>query len=252
MKDATTALFCTLVSLCTASVIGADEPVAKDRQELQREAGAAFENASAANWQEVFFDVGTGDWKERWFLDGEVGKVKTGANGMELTAGPEFKNDAHHMVLWTRDSFAGDLKIEFDYTRLDDETRCVNILYIQATGSGKAQFESDIFKWNELRRVPSMRMYYGQMHAYHISYAAFPYDEDATGYIRARRYLPDTSSLKATNLEPDYYPEGLFKPGVPHKITVIKKPRDLFMRIEVDRINAYIESDSSNCDRPDR
>ncbi len=187
---------------------------------------------AAARWKEVFFDPGTGDWKERWFLDGEVGKVKTGPSGMELTAGPEFKNDAHHMVLWTRDSFAGDLKIEYDYTRLDDETRCVNILYIQATGSGEGQYAKDISKWNELRRVPAMRTYYDHMHAYHISYAAFPNNEDATSYIRARRYLPDASGLKGTDLEPDYYPRGLFKKGVPHKITVIKKARELFMRIE--------------------
>jgi hypothetical protein len=33
-------------------------------------------------------------------------------------------------------------------------------------------------------------------------------------------------------LEPDYYPEGLFEPGVPHQISVIKKDRDLFMRIK--------------------
>jgi len=192
----------------------------------------AFEEASAAKWQEVFSDPGTGGWKERWFLDGEVGKVKSGPNGMELTAGPEFKNDAHHMVLWTRESFSGDLKIEYDYTRLDDETRCVNILYIQATGSGEGRHVKDISKWNELRRVPAMRMYFDHMHAYHISYAAFPNNEDATSYIRARRYMPEASGLKGTNLEPDYYPRGLFKKGVPHKITVIKKARELFMRIE--------------------
>ncbi len=232
MKNETTILFCTLVSLCTAVAFGADESITKDRKKVQHEAGAAFEKASTENWQEVFFDTGTANWQERWFLDGEIGKVKTGANGMELTAGPEFKNDAHHMVLWTRDRFAGDLKIEYEYTRLDAETRCVNILYIQATGSGKGPFERDISKWNELRREPAMRMYYDHMHAYHISYAAFPNNKDTTGYIRARRYLPDTSGLKGTALKPDYYPEGLFKPGVPHKITFIKKARDLFIRIE--------------------
>jgi hypothetical protein len=192
----------------------------------------AFAQASAAKWQDVFFDQGTGDWKQRWFLDGEAGKVKTGPQGMELTAGPEFKNDAHHMVLWSRDSFAGDLKIEYDYTRLDDETRCVNILYIQATGSGEAPYQKDIAKWNDLRRVPAMRTYFNHMNTYHISYAAFPNNADATSYIRARRYLPGTSGLAGTDLEPDYYPQGLFKRGVPHKITVIKKSRELFMRIE--------------------
>jgi hypothetical protein len=193
----------------------------------------AFEQASEATWQGVFLDAGTGNWKEKWFLDGEVGTIKTGPDGMTLTAGPEFKNDAHHMVLWTRESFAGDLKIEYEYTRLDSEQQCVTILYIQATGSGEAPYVRDIAQWNALRRVPSMKTYFNHMNAYHISYAAFPNSgKDRTPYIRARRYMPDKTGLKSTDLEPDYYPKGLFETGVEHKITVVKKDRDLFMRIE--------------------
>lgn len=188
--------------------------------------------ARSGQWREVFRDSGSGDWTEKWFLDGEVGTVTTGPAGMELTAGPEFLNDAHHMVLWTRETFEGDLMIEFEYTRLDDETRCVNILYIQATGSGEEPYVTDIREWNEYRRVPSMRMYFNHMNAYHISYAAFPNDEDSTSYIRARRYMPNQTGLEGTGMEPDYYPEGLFNPGVPHKISVIKKDRDLFMRVQ--------------------
>ena len=206
----------------------------------------AFENANNRQWQTSFFDDCTGDWTRKWFLDGEVGQVEAGPDGMKLTAGPEFLNDAHHMVLWTREEFQGDLKIEYTYTRLDDETRCVNILYIQATGSGEAPYVKDISKWNELRRVPAMRMYFNHMNTYHISYAAFPNDEDSTSYIRARRYMPNQSGLEGTGLEPDYYPEGLFKPGVPHKITVIKQDRDLFMRIENPQKVEYfhMENDS--------
>ena len=72
------------------------------------------------------------------------------------------------------EQLAGDLKIEYDYTRTDNETRCVNILYIQATGSGKGPYALDISDWNELRKVPAMATYFNHMHAYHISYAAFP------------------------------------------------------------------------------
>lgn len=192
----------------------------------------AFAQADLGQWQSAFFDPGTDDWTAKWFLDGEVGQVSTGPDGMILTAGPEFRNDSHHMVLWTKDSFEGDLKIEFDYTRLDNETRAVNILFIQATGSGKAPFAKDIAEWSELRRVPAMRMYFNHMNTFHISYAAFPNDEDTTPYIRGRRYMPEQSGLEGTDLHPDYYPEGLFAPGVPHKITVIKQDKDLFMRIE--------------------
>jgi len=192
----------------------------------------AFEKARQNNWLEVFSDSCTGDWTEQWFLDGQVASVSNSEMGMQLTAGPQFKNDAHHMVLWTKESFEGDVKIEFDFTRLDFETRCVNILYIQATGSGKEPYNKDIAEWNTLREVPAMRMYFDHMNAYHISYAAFPNKGDEREqYIRARRYMPDKTGLKGTDLKPDYYPDGLFAPGVPHKITVIKKERDIYMRI---------------------
>jgi len=189
---------------------------------------AAFNNASTGQWETVISDSCTNDWTENWFLDGEVGKVTTDAEGMTLTAGPEFKNDAHHMVLWTKESFEGDVKIEYDYTRLDESKRCVNILYIQATGSGKGRCAKDITKWNQSRRVPSMRTYYNKMHTYHISYATSP-----DSYIRGRRYMPNARGLKGTELKPDYENiKGLFKTGVPHKITVIKKERDLYMKVE--------------------
>jgi hypothetical protein len=191
-----------------------------------------FAKADQGQWQSAFYDPGTGDWTEKWFLDGEVGQVTNDAEGMTLIAGPEFRNDAHHMVLWTKDSFKGDLKIEYEYTRLDNETNCVNILFIQATGSGESPYYKDITQWNELRRVPAMRMYFNHMNTFHISYAAFPNDEDTTPYIRGRRYMPNATGLQGTDLKPDYYPEGLFEPNVPHQITVIKRDKDLFMRIE--------------------
>lgn len=150
---------CFIALLAFASICCADDTIAGGGLGEEGETSAVFEEAASAKWQEVFFDAGTGNWDDLWFLDGEVGTVTNHADGMELAAGPEFKNDAHHTVLWTRDTFSGDLKIEFEYTRLDDETRCVNILYIQATGSGKGKFANDISKWNDLRRVPSMRTY---------------------------------------------------------------------------------------------
>ncbi len=194
---------------------------------------AAFEQALGGAWKEIFSDSCTDDWNAKWFLDGEVASVKNGPDGMQLTAGPQFANDAHHTVLWTKDSFKGDVKIEYDYTRTDYESYCVNILYIQATGSGVKPYVKDITEWNELRRVPAMRMYFDHMNTYHISYAAFPNEgDDRQSYIRARRYMPNKTGLKGSDLKPDYFPEGLFAPGVTHKITVIKKDRDIFMRVE--------------------
>lgn len=207
-----------------------------------------FEQADATDWTTTFSDSCTDDWTEQWSLDGEVGQVTTGSDGMTLTAGPEFRNDAHHMVLWTKDVFEGDVKIEYEYTRQDNETRCVNILYIQATGSGEGPYSEDIFEWSELRRVPAMRSYYDNMNTYHISYAAFPNDEDTTSYIRGRRYMPHRTGLEGTAMAPDYFPIGLFKPGVPHKITVIKKDRDIFMKVENAEPTSYYHM--SNQDLP--
>lgn len=185
-----------------------------------------FDAVNRAGWNEVFCDPCTGDWQKQWFLDGEIGRVECDDAGMRLIAGPEFGNDAHHMVLWTKASFEGDLKIEFEYTRLDHETRCVNILYIQATGSGEAPYSSDISTWTGLRRVPAMSVYFDHMHTLHLSYAAFPWDDSAP-YIRGRRYMPGATGLDGTDMDPDYFPEGLFEPDVPHKVTVIKKGREL-------------------------
>ena len=194
---------------------------------------AAFNDAASGKWHQQFSDTCTGDWEKQWFLDGIIGSVETSPLGMQLTAGPKFANDAHHMVLWTKETFAGDVKIEYDYTRLDHESRCVNILYIQATGSGEAPYHADITQWNPLRKIPAMRMYFDHMNTYHISYAAFPnVGDDRTSYIRARRYMPNQTGLKGSDLEPDYFPEGLFAPGVKHHITVIKKDRDIFMQVD--------------------
>jgi len=209
-----------------AAYVTADEPMLNPVADK-----AAFEKVAAgAVWAEVFSDTCTADWKDKWFLDGEVGTVTNSPDGMTLTAGPEFKNDAHHMVLWTKDSFAGDLKIEYDYTRLDEAPNCVTILYIQATGSGQGPYAKDITKWSGLRKVPAMRMYYDHMNTYHISYAANPGTEKA--YVRGRRYMPEKQGLKGTNLKPDYATPELFATEVKHHITVIKKDRDLHMRVE--------------------
>ena len=198
--------------------------------EMQNEARRSFEQADSGNWREIFSDPCTGDWTSKWFLDGEIASVTTSDKGMQLTAGPQYKNNAHHMVLWTRDSFQGDLRIDYKYTRPDFESRCVNIIYIQATGSGDEPYVKDMTKWSDLRREPAMRMYFDHMHTYHISYAANPGTDRE--YIRARRHRPSKDGLRGTNLEPDYCPKGLFEPGVPHHITIIKKDRDLFMRIQ--------------------
>lgn len=63
--------------------------------------------------------------------------------------------------------------------------------------------------WTELLRVPAMRIYFDHMNLFHISFAAFPNDDDATSYIRGRRYMPAIGKgFDGTDLQPDYYPES--------------------------------------------
>ncbi len=197
---------------------------------------ARFEELKAANWEEVFFDSGSNDWRENWALDGLKATVTNSAKGMNLKAGPVPKEDASHTVLWTKKSFAGDLKIEYEYTRTDEANRFVNILYIQATGSGEGAYSRNIAEWKDKRTIPSMRTYFNHMNTYHISYAAFggSPDEGDFDYIRARRYMPDLKKgLDGTAILPDNYQRtGLFATDVPHQITVIKKGKELIMMIK--------------------
>lgn len=197
-----------------------------DNSETQTE----FNCLLTLDWSPVFEDSGTTDWHTYWYLDGENATVLNTEAGMEVFAGPVFGNEADHAVLWTRDSFAGDIRIDFEFTRLDREHRCVNILYVQATGSGEGPYVTDIAEWNHLRRVPAMREYFGHMHAYHLSYAAFTNDDSKDpGYIRARRYM--AGALEGTEISPDYDPAGLFEYRVAHRMTAIKNGDHIYFRI---------------------
>ncbi|PXA03535.1 hypothetical protein DDZ13_11165 [Coraliomargarita sinensis] len=208
------------------------EPAAKSSEQL------AFEQADQRDWASVFTDLCTGDWTEQWFLDGEVGTVTTNKNGMKLQAGPEWKNDAHHMVLWTKESFEGDLKIEYDFTRTETDGWGVIIIYIQATGSGAEGFPKDITEWNDYRRVPKMSKYFRGMNTYHISYA--------TSYIRGRRYMPLTGRMNGhSEMVPDYTenqgPENIFEPGVTYRMTIIKTDRVIYIKAASEHQTRYFK-----------
>jgi hypothetical protein len=196
---------------------------------------AAYRAVSARPWRIVLSDDGTGDWTEQWFLDGEKARVVNSPEGMTLHAGPVPDDDASHAVLWTRRSFEGDVRVEYDYTRLDTSHRGVNILYLLATGSGEGPHAKDIAEWNQLRRVPSMGLYFRNMHTYSISYAAGPYNEQGEpageDYVRARRYMPEDGTLRGTDYAPTYRRTGFFLEGVTHHIVVVKSGDRLFMEV---------------------
>ncbi len=203
---------------------------------IQGDARERFNALLTEDWSEVFFDSGTEDWKANWYLDGLKSTVTKSPKGMNLKAGPTPKEDASHTVLWTKRSFTGDLKIEYEYTRTDKANQFVNIIYIQATGSGNADTPTDIREWANDRTIPAMSTYFNNMHTYHISYAAYggePVTDDFD-YIRLRRYRPDLGQrMNNTEIEPDIYQRTqLFQPDIPHKITIVKKGKEIFLHIE--------------------
>ncbi len=203
--------------------------------------GREFESLDTAAWQEVMSETGAGDWRDNWFFDGLTAKVTKGENGMHFAAGPEEGNHADHAVLWTKESYTGDVRIDFLYTRTDEAIRNVNIIYVQATGSGKGEYAEDIMAWRQLREEPWMKNYFRTMNLYHISFAAFgtKNEDPEEDYIRARRYMPGVDAgLGGTDLKPDYARTGLFLPGVTYRVTVIKQGRDLRMRV-MDGDRAY-------------
>ncbi len=196
-----------------------------------------FEQLKNAEWEEVFFDSGRRDWQEGWLLDGLNATITNNNKGMDFWAGSQVGDNSHHAVLWTKQSFQGDVRIEYEYTKLDTATKYVTILYIQATGSGKEPYKEDIASWANLRTVPSMPLYFNNINTYHISYAAFDNSniDRNKDYIRARRYMPMVKQgLNGTALEPDYWGTGFFKTGITHQITAIKKGNDLYMHIKND------------------
>ena len=71
-----------------------------------------FDKYNALTWKEAFAETGKGKWEERWFLDGKKAAIKKVPQGFDLKAGPKARDDAHHAVLWTKQSFKGDIKIE--------------------------------------------------------------------------------------------------------------------------------------------
>ena len=195
-----------------------------------------------SEWELQFTDPCTENWQANWFLDGELAKVEHTEFGMDLIAGPVNRNDAHHSVLWTKQSFEGDLKIKYQYTRTDSQIVNVNILFIQATGNGEEGFDKDITKWNGYRKVPTMSKYWLNMKTIHISVAAFPMvnEDPENDYIRVRRYPAasgDREDFNKIEVPPSFEKTDLFKTGVTYQMTWIKSESDLFLEVIGDGLS---------------
>lgn len=194
------------------------------------------EPGKPSDWKLVFNDSGSKDWTKQWFLEGDKAKVKNTDKGMLFSAGPVPDENASHAVLWTKQSFTGDVKIEYDYTRIDTMTQSttVNILYLQATGLGTAESPTDIFKSTKQRAVPWMKSYYLNMNTLHISYAAT--GPKRSHYVSARRYPAKEKKQfsQSTQIRPIYQNVDLFQPGKTYHITAVKTGHQLVFTAERD------------------
>ena len=172
-----------------------------------------FQKLASKDMKLVFEDSFKKDWQKQWFKDGDIAKAVHRNGGLEVYAGDEAYNDAHHTVLWTKKEFEGNIMIEYDFT---------------------------------LRKVPAMSTYFRNMNTYHISYAVTGVpSENKDEYIRGRRYMPG-NNLNGTNLKPEYYNTGLFKIGVTYHIKVIKYGDQLYMNVTGDGKNETFYFDGSS------
>ena len=199
-------------------------------------------------WEIVFSDPGAGDWKEHWFVEGLKATVKYDEDSIVFSSGPVPMEQASHAVLWTKRSFEGDIKVGYDYTRLDSMTASpsVNILYIQATGLGTEMSPTDIYLSTNLREVPWMKSYFLNMNALHISYATT--GPKRANYVAARRYpaKDQESFMHGTMIEPAYENVYLFKPGDTYHITAVKEGNRLTFTAEREGETQTFEWDTSS------
>jgi hypothetical protein len=186
---------------------------------------AGCASTASGGWKPAFSDSGTGDWTQNWFVEGLKATVETCGEGMVFSSGPVPLEQASHAVLWTKQSFEGDIRIEYDYTRLDSMTNetAVNILYIQATGLGTEDAPTDIFLSTRQREVPWMKYYFLNMNTLHISYSTT--GPKRSHYVAARRYpAGDLKDFQQeTQIRPIYENVDLFRPGETYHITAVKE-----------------------------
>ena len=220
MKSTLTTFLATWSITCSVTIPAVYAETKDDRSE--------FERQMSSPWQEVFVDPCTADWQQQWFLDGDQAVVENLAEGMKIDA------TQGYAVLWTQQSFAGDLRIEYEFKRVDTRNRGVNIVYIQATGDGQKGHTEDISKWSDRRRSAAMSDYFLNMHTYHVSYAAYPnFGFFLKDYVRGRRYMPlANQGLDGTELTGELKETGLFEDQQWINLTILKTDKELLLQFE--------------------
>jgi hypothetical protein len=188
----------------------------------------------------------------KWVIDGHRADIRNTPEGMIFTAGPVQGDNSCHAVLWSKQSFAGDMKVEFDFTRLDTVNRYVNILYFHAQGIG-GNCPEDIHSWSDKRSIPFMKTYFQKMNLLHISYAAFGNNnDDDDNYLRVRRYpVTKERTFKQIEVEPTIEKTGFFQAGILHKMCFVKTKDKLALRIKTEDSALYHVWDTTEVAPPE-
>jgi len=162
-----------------------------------------------SNLSLIFDDPGArGNWQDKWFLDGPA-NVSYTSDGMVLDASP----GSGEAVLWAKPIVRGDVRIEYDYTHVDNASNPhVIILLIQASGLGSRP--ADISTWQ--RSVASYPLYHQEMSNYSITY------DNSNGNVRAR-HNPGQS------LAGEYSYTDLWQRNETYHMTIVKSGRDFSM-----------------------
>jgi hypothetical protein len=215
-----------------------------------KQAHSRFLQETSKTWQQAFSDPMTANWQEKWFLDGQYAKVTNNSEYLTINTEDNEQSDKVYGVLWTKQSFNGDVRIEYDFKSANTHFKGVNIIYIQATGDGQKNNTEDIFQWSEKRTSAAMSDYFLNMHTYHISYAAFGNKPniDYQDYVRGRRYLPEANKgMKNTVMKGEYNDTGLFKDQQWIHVTIIKKDKKLWVEFKHPEktLLCYFENDKN-------
>lgn len=179
----------------------------------------------------LFHDTMANDWQDNWFLDGQNAELKHRGGGLDFitTESGVDKNvdrapfDARHAVLWTKQTFEGDIRIRYTYTMLPGCT-WQKLIYIQAQGIGSGPYAEDIYAWRNLREVARMDKYFNYMDLIGLS---------LRDPVRCRRY-PWSDIDRDLKLESEFLPRAEnkgFEIGHDLDVIVEKRKASLLLRI---------------------
>jgi len=179
----------------------------------------------------LFEDPMTENWQENWFVDGKRALLEHRDRGLAFvtTASEVDKQvdraafDAQHAVLWTRQTFDGDIRISYSYTKLP-ECSWQKLIYVQAQGIGQEPYVEDIHAWRDLREVAVMSQYFNTMNLVALSLR----DE-----VRCKRY--PWNDMEGKTLESEFLPRAENK-GLPEgrelHVLVEKRKTSILLRIQ--------------------